>query len=262
MSWFPSSGAQSEEDGRGCWLNHRHLRHFISPTLFSQAWGSVCVGQENSLTSSLVPSFPPFLPQTTHFYKNPVIFPPSPSHFLSPSSCFFLFLHLFFLHVSFFLSIPHSAIPLIFFFFVTAKEEKMSSQRAGRGEDGENRRESRGESFVRLRKRETDAAPAETQRTALVLPVRVMDRPGKSSPCENKTPKRRKDPHRTGQLLKENQSILVFSSSRGAKLSSLQTCTVDFSALTICDYLAPSLPPSSRSPLPPLSEAQFGTFSV
>lgn len=139
----------------------------------------------------------------------------------------------------------------------------MSSRRAVRGEDGEKRRGSRGESFVRPRKRETDAAPAETQRTALVLPVRVMDRPGKSSPCENKTPKRRKDPHRTGQLLKENQSILAFfSSSRGAKLSFVQTCTVDFSALTISDPLAPSLPLSPPSLSLSLSEAQFGTFSV
>ncbi|GAA6092288.1 uncharacterized [Tachysurus ichikawai] len=86
----------------------------------------------------------------------------------------------------------------------------MSSRKAKREEDGEKRRGSRGESFVRPSKRETDAAPAETRRTALVLPVRVMDRPGKSSPCENKTPKRRKEPHQTGQLLKENQSILVF----------------------------------------------------
>ncbi|KAB5537210.1 hypothetical protein PHYPO_G00116240 [Pangasianodon hypophthalmus] len=93
----------------------------------------------------------------------------------------------------------------------------MSSRRARRGEDGEKKRGSRGESFVQPRKRETDAAPAETQRTALVLPVHVMDRPGKSSPCENKTPKRRKDPHRTGQLLKENQSIRVFFFISGRK---------------------------------------------
>lgn len=134
----------------------------------------------------------------------------------------------------------------------------MSSRRAGRGEDGEKRRGSRGESFVRPRKRETDAAPAETQRTALVLPVRVMDRPGKSSPSENKTPKRRKDPHRMGQLLKENQSILVFFLISGRKTIFRTNLYSRFFGL---DNLRPSGSPLPLSP-PSLSEAQFGTFSV
>lgn len=187
-----------------------HLSHTFFPGMGECVCG---IGElAYILPRSLIPSLFPSLPPSDDSLLYEFIH-------LSPLHLIFVTLLLFFStfilspRVFLSLSLSHTVLSHSFFFFffcVTAKEEKMSSRRAGRGEDGEKRRGSRGESFVQLRKRETDAAPAESQRTALVLPVRVMDRPGKSSPCENKTPKRRKDPHQTGQLLKENQSILVF----------------------------------------------------
>lgn len=217
-----------------------------------------------SLIPSLFPSLPPsddsLLYEFIHLSPLCLIFVTLLLYIYSLSTCLSLSRTL---SLSLVLSIPHSAIPLsfgFFLFFVTAKEEKMSSRRARRGEDGEKRRGSRGESFVRPRKRETDAAPAETQRTALVLPVRVMDRPGKSSPCENKTPKRRKDPHQTGQLLKESQSILVFSSSQAPGHKTIFRTNL-YSRFFGLDNLRLSGSLPLRTP-PSLSEAQFGTFSV
>lgn len=262
MSWFPSSGAQSEEDGRGCRLNHRHLRHFISPTLFSQAWGSVCVGQKNSLTSSLVPSFPPsfphFLPRTTHFYMNSfVVVPPQPtSHICHPPLDFFL--HLFSistcLSLSLSLSIPHSSIPLVFCH--------------GRGKENE-QPESQERRGWRKEKREQggELCPAEEERDGCSTCRDSAHCTRSSCPCDgssrqelsmreqNAKKKKRATPN--GAAAERNPiHPRFFSSSQGTKLFSVQTCTVDFSALTISD---PQAPPS-RSPLPGSQRHSLGHF--
>lgn len=133
MSWFPSSGAQSEEDGRGCRLNHRHLRHFISPTLFSQAWGSVCGTRELAyiLPRSLIPSlFPSLPPSDDSLLYESIHLSPSIS-FLSPSSCFCFYIYS--LSTCLSLSLSHTTLSHLFFCHGQGRVNEQPESRERRG---------------------------------------------------------------------------------------------------------------------------------
>lgn len=139
MRWFSFSGMLSEKEqerrreiGRSrLSLNHhhhhrRHLRHFISPlfhvVLHFPRHGGVRVGQENPL-ACLVPSSLPLSLASTHSYIHS-----SFAHLIFASLLSLRRLFSLSLSTCLSSSVPHTALSHSFFFFVMAKEEKMSSQ--------------------------------------------------------------------------------------------------------------------------------------
>lgn len=255
MSCFPSSGAQSEEDGRGCRLNHRHLRHFISPTLFFPGMGEcVCGTGELAyiLPRSLIPSLFPSLPPSDDLLLYEFIHLSAPLHLVFVTLLLGFFPYIYSLSTCLSLSLSHTALSHSFFFG------------HGRGRENEQPESSERRGW-RKEKREQggELCPAEEARDGCSTcrdSVRCTHCTRSSCPCDgsprqelseqeqNAKEKKRHTPNGAAAERKTDPSCF-FSSSWGAKLSFVQTCTVDFSALTISDPPAPSLPPSF-SPLP------------